>query len=550
MDWFNRAYQSLRNRAYRASLKISVGYEKAFSASYDFFTQPAISGPLQYSSSQLLEGVKTITTLPFTVLQMPFHSASRKLGWHITKYNVAYYLLPILAYYSQFRAPLETVIGEGVVAADLAVNLLFMRSCVNAYLLNTFNSINASSIKMNEINEVLPECNCRESLHVKATLMSPAYYLSKIHSLSLFSYLPGIGPLFSALKPLAYGESLAESKLGGLCHDHRNEYLAQHTIYSLGLGLGAMACTKLTAYSLSAYTGVTSFWLEDAVFNFLFPLMVFHMSNQAYSPHISSGPNLDVFYYARDFVKRLSEKSAQEIVPRLMQANEDGPILDYLKSVWDSNPLHAMRTLLLYPKFQKDLKTFVEMDPVRLLIDENGPLLAEKIALIHQLLDNAPYVRTGIDLYEWLPFVPAMEHKKFIIRLLTQEPEKTRRVIQTVSDLLVHAQDYTLGYEIRAHFLDEAQRPVKSIPDINSLINHDYDPAQRLAGPPLTPQLELLKVTEQPSDDVNNFGKQESVQARPMSCINLEASYLPGYVTEPDKPSRDRSPTLRRRTPK
>lgn len=256
---------------------------------------------VNFQATQFIEGIKTVATFPFTSAKMMFSKPSRTLATHVLEYNVLYYLLPVIGYHGFLREHIKILLdntcGDYIFYVDVLANVVFTRSLINAYTVNIFNNINASSIALPySPSSVTLSCSCKESQHIKAAIMSPVYYLTKMAVFAPLEYLPYVGPMVSyTLKPLAWGEALNEVNLSSLCHDHRVRYFATHNAAHYGMGIAVLASTQAASTILTYYTGASGFFVQDAIFNALYPFMIFHVHNQCFENTFLEDNPKDIF---------------------------------------------------------------------------------------------------------------------------------------------------------------------------------------------------------------------------------------------------------------
>lgn len=406
----------------------------------------------QFHVTQFVEGFKTVINFPFTMLKMPFSTHPRRLAGHIVRYNFLYYALPVLGYYGYARQLLENTLagtgGNHILAADLLMNAVFLRAAANAYLTNVFNNINASSIHLEDTaastlhHPETEHCSCKESLHLRGKLMSPLYYIGKILTPEVLGSTPMVGFLVKLiLKPLAYGECLAEVKLDQLCNNHRNDFFSKHTTATLGMGVAAVLSTQFASVLAYYLTGVSSPWLKDALFNLLFPFILFHVHNTALSQEIKAGKDFDVFFATREMINATIKRLSEIIIPLLNTPQQENTLLEKLKTMLYSNP-GILERIVLNNKLFHHPESLVEFGPLNLLLEVNQQDIIDSLNKVDMVTDNPNLVKGALSIYASLPFVPPKEVTRFIVDLLTKDPGITKKVTAEVRRLLQHAQQF------------------------------------------------------------------------------------------------------------
>lgn len=413
-------------------------------------TQILTSDTTAYASGQFLEGFKAIITFPITMLKMPFNKDSRKLAVDTLKYNFLYYMFPIVAYYGYARAPiqsaLEATVGDYIYVADVAMSVALFRSATNAYFYNVFTNINASMIEINpNTNAPDTECTdlqCEGSKHIRGSLMSPFYYIGKTLSSTVLSRVPVVGWFFTLwMKPLALGEGLVEYKITDKCNDHRQLYFAQNNMSSFGMGIAALVSIQGVVLLTTYYTGVSGLWLEDAVFNLMFPFMIFHLHNQPMPHQIKPGMHIDFFYPVRASINKSFEYAGNQIIPRIMNAEQDGNVLEYLNKVWSSLPFKFTRNVILYPSVNNGLNSMVESGPINHLLLMKKKDLREYVSYVKFAVDNSTAINIFLNACKWVPYVAPKDHIAFIMKVLTSDKQQTRNLLSGLSRLIDHAEN-------------------------------------------------------------------------------------------------------------
>lgn len=416
------------------------------------FNRLGMLEPMRFSVFQFIEGFKAVATFPFTALKMPFYSNTQSLIGHTLKYNVLQYTLPLVIYYGVIRRLIEDESGEiapYLVVVDLCANAIFVRAMVNAYAMNVFNNVNATTMRFPGSDEIknLPSCECPDSKKLRATFMSPVYYAGKMIVPSLLSKIPIYGPIFEyTLKPLAIGENLAEVNLSELCTEDRVAYFSTHNMSSYGMGIGAMIALKTTTGIIYYFTGINGFFLEDGILCTLMPFMLFHMNTSRFPDEIRRGAAFETFYPIRKMVNAGVARASQSIIPRMQIADENGNVLEYLNRVWKSRPIRFTRDWVLDPKLHRDFQTLAELGPINLLVKENYRVIQEKLRLIDLVLQYPGTVENGLWLYNFLPFVPPKDHVAFIVSVLTKNTALTAKYLAFARRWLGYVREYDPRY--------------------------------------------------------------------------------------------------------
>lgn len=470
----------------------------------------------QFHATQFIEGFKMVVNFPFSMLKTPLYEQPRTLMAHVGQYNGLYYLLPVVSYQAFIRQFIVKALGEPysnyMIGVDLLVDALFFRALTNAYVSNIFNNINAASISMTsvDIDANKPKCLCRESLHVRGAVMSPVYYLGKVATSLVLGRLPKVGFIFDyTLKPLAWGESLAEVNLSGLCNDHRISYFSTHNTSNYGIGMAVLATVKTTTGVIYYFTGIHGFFLEDAIFNFLFPFMINHMRNTEASRELQEETSIDLFYPVRETINHSLARIAGVIIPRLMLAEKDNQVAQYLKSVVTSKPLEACQAVLFYRHIRTNPEEIIKFSPLNFLLKMNFVAIEQKLNTIELVITYPQTVKGALSIYGLLPFVPPKEHTAFVVDLLTKDVEQTKELVKYFRNLLHRAMRYKPNrkpasrvtqfipmkeIDLQASYMS----PQSSHPPSNPLQVEDFEMID--SGRTLLPQYQTLQQSAQISE--------------------------------------------------
>jgi len=395
---------------------------------------------VNFHAMQFIEGIKTVSTFPLTASKMLFHQPSRQLAAHILEYNLLYYVLPVISYHVflryQIEALLESTCGDYIFYVDLLANAVFTRALINAYAANIFNNINSGSTILPQApTGIALSCPCKESLHLKAQIMSPVYYLTKMAIFTPLEYVPYVGPVIRyTLKPLAYGEALNEGNISGLCHDHRIEYNATHNAGHYGMGVAVVASTTAANAIVTYYTGVSGFFIQDAVFNMLYPFMIFHSHNLQFETHlISDNAPKDISKPIRWIVHQGQELGKSYIAS--LKPN-DNSLLARVSLVAQKLRL---RNLTLYPSFGKNPKELATFPPLKMLIKNNHETINNKLDTIQFVTQHPDLVENFLFFYQWLPLLPPKNHARVIVSIMTNNLETTKTLVENAKKLIKHA---------------------------------------------------------------------------------------------------------------
>lgn len=408
------------------------------------------------ATSRFAAGFRTVINFPFTVVKMPFRANSRELMGHVIQYNALYYLTPVIIYHAYLRDVLISMLddssGNASLIVDMVANAVFLRALTNAYAANVFNNVNATSSQVNPLaQQDLIQCDCPDSRHIRRALISPAYYLGKVLTPTILGQIPKFGFIFNVtLKPLAWGECLAESQMPDLCHDHAIEFLAQHNLTNYGLGIGVLASTKIASKIVSHFTGVSGFFVEDAVFNLLFPLITYHVYVTRHHKQrliidkirergVDNTDPIDIFYPVRDMIDNGIKRFSGQLIERLMTADQKGNLLPYLQSLTQSKTTLFLERLFFYQHLRTDPKRLIKYPPLNLLIRLNKDATKSKLQLLQSVAHHPDLVLSLLDVYHTLPMLPPKAHLRQIVALIKQYPQETIEYTTYLQQLIVLA---------------------------------------------------------------------------------------------------------------
>jgi hypothetical protein len=403
-----------------------------------------------FQATQFIEGFKTVATFPFTSAKMIFDKPSRTLAAHVLQYNVLYYMVPVVAYNGFLREHVKTLLantcGDYIFYMDLLANAVFTRALINAYAVNIFNNMNASSIALpNTPSSITLSCSCKESRHMKGALMSPVYYLSKVAVLTPLEHMPYIGPVIRyTLKPLAWGEALNEVNLSSLCHDHRAEYFATHNPAHYGMGMAVLASTQIASTAMTYYTGASGFFIQDAIFNALYPFVIFHVHNQQFGNVFIADTPKDIFRPLRHQVEQ-SLLFDKDYMATLKQT--DNSLLEQLLLITRKLKL---RDALIYRSLGQTPEQLVTFPPLRMLLNNNQFAIQEKLDAIKMVTDHPNVIGNFLFLYQWLPLLPAKEHTRIMVDIMTDNMDITTTLLAHAQRLVRHAESYNENAELPA----------------------------------------------------------------------------------------------------
>lgn len=398
---------------------------------------------VNFHAMQFIEGVKTISTFPLTASKMIFHKPSRKLAAHILEYNLLYYVLPVVSYHGFLRYQIESILestcGDYIFYVDLLASAVFTRALINAYAVNIFNNINAGSTTLPQAPTGIElSCSCKESLHLKAQIMSPIYYLTKMAIFTPLEYIPYVGSIISyTLKPLAWGEALNEGNISGLCHDHQAEYCATHNAGHYGMGMVVVASTGIANAIVTHYTGVSGFFIQDAIFNTLYPFMIFHSHNLQFETNLISDDNpKDISKPIRWIVNQGQELGKSYIASlKLHDSNLLGKISNFTRKL-------RLRNIALYPSFGQTPKELMTFPPLNMLLQNNHQAIRNKLDTVQFVTEHPDLVGNFLFFYQWLPLLPPKNHARVIVSIMTNNIETTKAIVENAKCLVEHAISY------------------------------------------------------------------------------------------------------------
>ncbi len=395
---------------------------------------------VNFHAMQFIEGVKTISTFPLTASKMIFHKPSRKLAAHILEYNLLYYVLPVVSYHGFLRYQIENILestcGDYIFYVDLFASAVFTRALINAYAVNIFNNINAGSTTLPQAPTGIElSCSCKESQHLKAQIMSPIYYLTKMAVFTPLECIPYVGPVIRyTLKPLAWGEALNEGNISGLCHDHRIEYCATRNAGHYGMGMAVVASTAVANAIVTYYTGVSGFFMQDAIFNTLYPFMIFHSHNLQFETNlISDETPKDISKPIRWIVNQGQELGKSYIAS--LKPNDN----NLLGKISDITQKLRLRNIALYPSFGKTPKELVKFPPLNMLLRKNHQAISNKLDTIQFVTEHPDLVANFLFFYQWLPLLPPKNHTRVIVSIMTNNIETTMALVENAKRLIKHA---------------------------------------------------------------------------------------------------------------
>lgn len=397
---------------------------------------------VNFQASQFIEGLKTVTTFPFTTAKMIFDPPSRRLAAHVLEYNFLYYILPVLGYHGFLREHMKTLLsntcGDYIFYVDILANAVFTRSLINAYAINIFNNMNASSIELPySPASVTLNCSCKESQHIKAAIMSPIYYLTKMAIFAPLEYVPYVGTTIRyTLKPLAWGEALNEVNLSSLCHDHRAAYFATHNAAHYGMGIAVLASTQFASSIVTYYTGVSGFFIQDAIFNALYPFMIFHVHNQCFENIFLEDTPKDIFKLLRHKVEQ-GLTIGKAFITTLPKSDNN-----LVESLLVLTQKLKLRQTLLYPSLGKTPKQLVTFPPLHMLLRNNRQAILEKLETVEMVTTYPDLVKNFLFLYQWFPLLPPKEHARIIVGIMADNMEITTRLLAHAKCLIAHVESH------------------------------------------------------------------------------------------------------------
>lgn len=404
---------------------------------------------IQFHGEQFTEGLQGVGTFPFRLLKMPFRQQTATFGYHVLKYNVVYYLAPTIGYYCFLRQALKDAFEEDnaipIELLDVIISMAFARAALNNYITSVFINANASSLKIAEKeHEKRHACDCPEGKRIEASLLSPLDNLLKKAGPIAAYHIPYIGPLiYYTLEPLAIGEELATLiHLSEACREHRKTYLAQHNSYHLGLGAAILFYVNACSYTLYYITGGYHPFISDALFQSIYPLIIFHYNNTAISPDVKpSDTPFNCFKYIWEASEDLV-KTAPDYFPA---KTKGGSLLNQLRNVWFSSAMRLIKKMMLYPQFRHAPKELVLFEPLQLLIKNNNKLIQDKLDTIRMVRDNPQLIQYALAFYSLLPLVPPKEHTRFVVKILAGNLEYTEYYLRFAKQLIEFANNPSPG---------------------------------------------------------------------------------------------------------
>lgn len=328
------------------------------------------------------------------------------------KANVIYYLgvAIVLEKFSQSLSDYFAEEQEDNAALALVINSLniFMllklgSITLHRYYENTMLNITLTEriVAENPISSHFPACECSGSKKISAVLFSPLNLSTKLALIKIISYVPGLRHVAPLSYMYIYGESLMESLYAAvkMCSRHRAKELAKNKAYLLGLGGSLYALCGLTSFLIARQLGVSSFFIDDAVYSMLYPCFVSAtLLQDRQIPGDQTG--IEVFYYQRILLQKMtfdvrdliseqlrSDKPFESWkLPKLSFSPEDYFVLRRMKQVfnflwwWLANDGYAS---------WYTLKGFVT-DPANMLFS------AEYFQMVKDKVDFAIYMRAPL----------------------------------------------------------------------------------------------------------------------------------------------------------
>lgn len=418
------------------------------------YNSPAAASSARLHSAQLLSGARTIATFPFTALRMPFYGTARDVGAYNIWQEIVAYGLPVFSYYEFVRPVISStsISATGydlTYAADISATAFFVRLAINSYIFDTINATTASTIKMENVDPVqeLPPCTHGKAAKVKTLFMAPVYNISKRLAVPfLFRNTPVLGFFVEyVLEPIALGEVIAEEKLSKHCIECRTAYFSTHNAANYGMGLTVAAIPKMASWALYYYTGVHSIFIEEAILELILPMITLHMKHSSLPAINSKSTEFDTFYLMREAIHLSMKKINDLILPSLINPQNQGAFFKLLTSAWSEPLVVFSKKMVLDPAFCGDAKTLVESGPINLLVKHNYPAIKKKLDLVAFALRHIGIANGAMSIYNFLPFVPPLEHATFIVGKI----QKNRESLKEYHEFCQTVVEYAIKYDRR-----------------------------------------------------------------------------------------------------
>lgn len=138
-----------------------------------------------------------------------------------------------------------------------------------------------------------------------AGLFTNVNTLSRMITINLLmKKIPYITPV---IKAYVYGESVVEVPFNvvGASTEQRAAELAKHKMYSLGMGASLFLTIEGLSFLVSHYVGVEGFFINDALFNFIYPYFVGSILLRD-RPMPGTEPGIDLLHYHRKITRRMA----------------------------------------------------------------------------------------------------------------------------------------------------------------------------------------------------------------------------------------------------